>query len=90
MANQNEASIKCTIPIDGHVRKKKGRYPYYIYTNRFGPMFLNTDDGQALIIAHMQEMGITEPEIVAAENHASEPKQEPEKPKAKHWTEGLL
>lgn len=56
MAKPNLAKIHCIIEFNGFVRKKEGRYPYYLYSEKTGPMFLNTDWGQGLIIAHMQEI----------------------------------
>lgn len=80
MANDNLASIDCDIPIRGGTirMKSKGRYKYYLYTEKFGPQFFNTDEGQQFLISHMREMGEPKPEPVKPEPKP-QPKPEPEK-----------
>jgi len=57
MANESVAAINCTMQINGHVRMKQkgGAYKYYLYTEKYGPQFFNTSEGQAFLIKHMTE-----------------------------------
>lgn len=93
MANENVAAINCTMQITGTVRKKgKGRYPYYLYTDKFGPQFFNTPEGQEFLIGHMEEIGTGTPpwppvETKPAAAEKPEPEAAPEVKKS--WLDGL-
>jgi len=87
VANENECRIEATIKISGFVRKKKGgkftRFPYYVADDKYSNLFFATDEGQAMILAHLEELDFIAEDVEKPPVKAAKP--ESEKQKESSW-----